>query len=80
MGKYFSNERRDAWRKQSGFKTTTEVLAAEKESRTREVSMDEAMRMVNETDGGGGGGSKTDKIVRLLESIDRKLDNLGTIG
>ena len=88
MGKYYSDKEREEWRKKAGYQSTSDIIAAEREAReqgaggpsAREISMEEAERMMAEAVGGGGGENRSDKIVRLLESIDRKLDGIGRIG
>lgn len=82
MPRYRTQEQIDAWRSQSGFRTTSSVIQAEKEARTREVSPEEADRLLKnaEANSDSGGGSKIDRIVSLLERIEQGLQNLGTLG
>lgn len=82
MAKRYTDEKINEWRKQAGFKTTTEVIAEEKRQReginAQQITMNQAEQLMSQ--GSSGGENRWDKLIRIAEQIERNTRNNGRIG
>lgn len=72
MAKYNSQKDIEKWRK--------EALKRRGRGTAEEITMDQAEKLMAQHGGGVDDEKRADKIVRLIESIDRKMGRLGELG